>query len=244
MTPKSVVGICFFITAPSINHQYIFLLCCTSGCKDHFVVLVALVNPTSSFNRSYWSIVLETDSSLKLHLHCCCRCHYNDVFGDKIEYSSWQVHLPYFTIFGQLIGWYCSNFYPPPPFPYTCLFLLNVIFEHQQKILLLENVSVRNELNVYPTYTSITWVLAKTAYIIWVQKCLQSSKYQAKIDANEYQNKGNASYISNLNWISSQRLRIALYFIRETIPPSNCLIVQCYISQWIEKKCRLFVHYS
>lgn len=115
MAPKSVVGICFFITAPSINHQYIFLLCCTSGCKDHFVVLVALVNPTSSFNRSYWSIVLETDSSIKLHLvHCCCRCHYNDVFGDKIEYSSWQVDLPYFTIFGQLIGWYCSNFYPPP----------------------------------------------------------------------------------------------------------------------------------
>lgn len=122
----------------------------------------------------------------------------------------------------------------PPPFPYTCLFLLNVIFEHQQKILLLENVSVRNELNVYPTYTSITWVWAKTAYIIWVQRCLQSSKYQAKIDAKEYQNKGNASYISNLNWISSQLLRIALY----------CLIVQCYISQWIEKKCRLFVHYS
>lgn len=48
MAPKSVVGICFFITAPPINHQYIFLLCCTSGCKDHFVVLVALVNPTSS----------------------------------------------------------------------------------------------------------------------------------------------------------------------------------------------------
>lgn len=160
MAPKSVVGICFFITAPPINHQHIFLLCCTSGCKDHFVVLVALVNPTSSFNRSYWSIVLETDSSLKIHLHCCC------------------------------------------------------------------------------------WVWAKTTFIIWVQKCLQSSKYQAKIDANEYQNKGNASYISNLNWISSQRLRIALYFIRETILPSNCLIVQCYISQWIEKKCRLCVHYS
>lgn len=151
-----------------------------------------------------------------------------------------------FPILQFLVNWSVDivQISTPPPFPYTCLFLLNVIFEHQQKILLLENVSVRNELNVYPTYTSITWVWTKTAYIIWVQKCLQSSKYQAKIDANEYQNKGNASYISNLNWISSQRLRIALYFIRETILPSNCLIVQCYISQWIEKKCRLFVHYS
>lgn len=63
MAPKSVVGICFFITAPPINHQHIFLLCCTSGCKDHFVVLVALVNPTSSFNRSYW---LEDTSTLLL----------------------------------------------------------------------------------------------------------------------------------------------------------------------------------
>lgn len=151
-----------------------------------------------------------------------------------------------FPILQFLVNWSVDivQISTPPPLSLHMFIFVERVFEHQQKILLLENVSVRNELNVYPTYTSITWVWAKTAYIIWVQRCLQSSKYQAKIDANEYQNKGNASYISNLNSISSQRLRIALYFIRETILPSNCLIVQCYTSQWIEKKCRLFVHYS